>query len=256
MRGILRDTYLELIDRRVFIVYILITILVALVIFMIDFSSFQVTINGASEVGFNLIAATVSRFVELLVFLTVMASAGLVPSMLVKGRIDFYLSRPVSRSFLYLSRLFSIWLIYGGLFLVCSGIIILVAWLRTGMLDASIIYLPLIHLIGLLIWFSITCCAGVMTGSTPMVIMAAFMIWVAQYILSFHQEAIQLFQSEMANMIVTSLYHIIPKTGEISSLASDLAAGHPADWTPLWSSLIVAGLIILTGLGLFKKKSF
>lgn len=256
MRGLLRDTYLELIDRRLFIIYIAITALAALVMFVIDFSSFEAQINGVKQMGFDPLVSTISTFVELLVFMTVMASAGLIPSMLVKGRVDFYLSRPVSRSYLYLNRMLAIWVVYGALMVACSGVIILIAWLRTGMLESSITYLPIVHLLGLFIWVTITCCAGVMFGSTPMVIVSAFGIWVLQYILSFHEQARQLFQSDLANMIFTTLYHITPKTGEISTLATDLANGKMVEYTPLWSSLIVSLFIILTGLALFKKKSF
>lgn len=261
MRGITRDTLAELIDRKVLIVYGLITVISALGFMIVGSMDISFQTQGFSQGDLsqllgNPIVRMLNTFLYMLVFMTVMASAGLFPSMLVKGRIDFFLSRPISRTSLFLNRLLAVWLVYGGLIVACSTIVMLVAWLKTDMVDWSVIYLLLIHLAGFFVWLSISFLAGVVSGSTPMVIMSAFGVWLAQSLLSFHESVTALTNSEIIQAVVTGLYHAVPKTGEISDLALDLARGLPVDWMPLWTSLLVAVVLVIGTIGLFKQRNY
>lgn len=261
MRGITRDTLAELIDRKILIVYGIITIISVLVFLVIGSVDFSLQTQGfdqrdVSQLLGNPILQMLNSFIYMLVFLTVMASAGLFPSMLVKGRIDFFLSRPISRSSLFLNRLAGVWLVYGSLIIGCATIVILAAWLKTDMVDWSVIYLLIIHLIGFFVWLSITFLAGVVSGSTSMVMMSAFGVWLAQALLSNYEIVASITDSEIVRSIVTGLYYVVPKTGEISSLALDLARGLPVDWMPLWSSLLVAAVLVVGTIGLFRQKNY
>ena len=261
MRGITRDTLVELIDRKVLIIYGVITIITALIFLAVGSMDISFQSEGFGQGDLeqllgNPIMRLLNTFIYMLVFLTVMASAGMFPSMLVKGRIDFFLSRPISRSSLFLNRLLAVWLVYGGLVVACSTIVILVAWLKTDMVSWSVIYLLVIHLFGFLIWLSMTFLVSVVSGSTPMVIMSAFVVWLAQAILSSHKMVSALTDSELFQSVVTGIYYAVPKTGEISDLALDLANGNSVSWMPLWSSLLVAVVLIAASVGMFKQKDY
>lgn len=261
MKGLTRDTLTELIDRKILIVYGIITIIGVLTFVVFGSVNFSFQTQGfepgdISQLLGNPIMQMLNSFIYLLVFLTVMASAGLMPSMLVKGRVDFFLSRPISRTSLFLNRLAGVWLVYGSLIVGCTTIVIIAAWLKTDMVEWSVIYLLIIHLFGFLIWLSITFLVGVVSGSTTMVMMSVFGVWLAQKVLFYHEYLSGLINSEILQSITTGLYYVVPKTGQISDLALDLARGLPVDWMPLWSSLLVATALVLGTIGLFKQKNY
>ncbi len=264
MRGITRDTVVELVDRKVLWLFAGLTV-VALV--MVYFTSdISINMNGyngdlGQAVPSDLVAAAVVRgfdaFMSFLVFLAVMASAGLIPRMLERGRVDFYLAKPLSRSGLLLNKLGAVWLVYTFVVMLCAAVVYVVTVLAHGGFDFRILYLFAAYAVLMVIWLSITGLAGVVFGSTPLAMISAFLVWVLQTILSGHETINQFLDSRVARYVIDILYYVLPKPSEISDMSMQLVLGRPVDsWMPLWSSVVFAAVMIYLAVWFFKRKSF
>lgn len=261
MRGILADTVAELFDRKVLYIFGAMTVIGLLSI--VGSASLNIQMMGEginlqemnSALG-NPVLKGINTFMYLLVFMAAMATAGLIPGMLVRGRADFYLSKPVSRASLLLGKVFSIWLVYGTVMMVC----VLIEFLAAGlMLDAfawGIAQIIAINLLAFLIWLSITCFAGIATGSSGMAIMAAFLMWLVQRVLTLHDALKQLVDSPAATYAVDTLYYIFPKTSQICDLTDQVVDGAAHSWMPLYSSLIFAVALFFVTIVIFNRKSY
>lgn len=157
-------------------------------------------------------------------FLAVFATAHLVPRLQEKGTIDLYLSRPVGRVKLLLSRY------AGGLLLAGLNVAylvgtmgLLVRW-KTGVVH------PRFFLGGAIILFTIATLmafaflVGVLTSSTAVSIMATFAVFFVAAILTGHRHLEAALSAEWAVSLVRGLYWALPKTGELARLTVDFVS--------------------------------
>ncbi|MFQ6007685.1 MAG: hypothetical protein ACE5K8_01915 [Candidatus Zixiibacteriota bacterium] len=263
MRGIIGDCFIEMVDRKIIHTFTVVTFIAVLAVLFSSKMDIELHVSGDVEMESmadllrNPITKAFSAFMKLVLFLIVMASAAVVPNMLVKGRADFYLSKPLSRTSLFLNKLFGIWLVYGGLMILSGAITYLAMVVVFGLFDWKIIYLFILNLVSFIIWLSVTATAGIVSGSTAMCIMSAFLVWVAQLILRLHEQIKALLGSSPISYIVDTLYYIMPKTGEIGDLTESLALGKSvASWMPLYSSLIFAVVLIYLAARIFNRKDY
>ncbi len=263
MRGITRDCVVEMFDRKtvyLFAAVTLIAVLVALLLPKMEVEFYATGNVGMGSVGdflTNPVTKALSIYLKFMVFLVVMASAGLVPSMLVRGTADFYLSKPISRTSLLLNKLFGVWLVYGGMLVLCGILTYFALVSAHGFFDWKILYAFIFGLVSLFIWLSITTTAGIATGSTVMSIMSAFLVWVAQVILQWHGQIKEFIGSKPVGYIVDGLYYIFPKTGEVSTIADTCAYGKPVEsWVPLYSSLIFSVALVILAVAIFRRKNY
>ncbi len=262
MRGLTRDCLLELLDRKVLWIYGAITFVSVLFAFISRSGNLTVDINGSSALGAPdmlspLIIRGMETYLSFLVFLTIMATAGLVPNMLVRGRADYYLSKPISRTRLLGGKLLSVWLVYGGL-IVLSGLINLGAFfLSAHWFEPRVFYLFGFALISLLVWLSITGFAAISFGSNSLAIMTAFVFWVAQWLLRYHDTIGEFLNSKILKYIIDGLYYVVPKTGQISDLSVQLASGSPVgSWQPFITTIAFAVVAYTVTLQLFKRANY
>lgn len=266
MRGIIGDTLAELRDRKFLWVFGVITFITIVVVVLL--SRAEVSFSMESSGGFGVdegVASVVQQalinafdfFVTMLLFLVVMATAGLVPGALERGRADFYLARPISRRSLLLNKFFGIWLVYGAAITICGLLLWAVGSLAFGGFDAGALWVLVMGLVALFIWLSVTVFVGVWTGSTALAMMSAVIVWVLQTILS-HRDWIKVItDSKIAVTINDWLYYIVPKPSAIADMAIRLAQGRPVDdWLPLWSSLLFAVVLLGLAVVVFKRKDY
>jgi ABC-type transport system involved in multi-copper enzyme maturation permease subunit len=263
MRGIIGDCFVEMVDRKIIHVFAVVTVLAVLAVLLSSQMDMEFHVSGdldmqpMTDLMRNPVIIAISTFMQFLLFLIVMASAGVVPNMLVRGRADFYLSKPLSRISLLLNKLFGIWLTYGVVMTLTGVITYIMIVLVFGLFDWKIISLFALNLVSFVIWLSITTTVGILSGSTAMSIMSAFLIWVAQLILGLHEQIKAFLDSKTAGFIVDVLYYIVPKTGEIRDITESLALGKPVyTWMPLYSSLIFALVLVYLAAGVFKRKDY
>ena len=87
--------------------------------------------------------------------------------------------------------------------------------------------------------------------------MAAFLVWVFQMILDYHETINQFVDSSWASYLIDGLYYIVPKTSAIGDMAILLARDQPVDsWMPLWSSLIFALAMYYFAARVFDRKDY
>jgi len=261
VRGLVRDIFDEMIHGKILYVFGVITlfaVLAALGSGQIEFQ-LDITTVGMSDldriVG-NPVLRGCDTYMSVLVFLVVMATAGLIPNMFVKGRADYYLSKPISRTRLLLARSFGIWLVYGAMITASLLICYFAACFSFADFNFRIIYVIIVNLLMFFIWLSITVTAGILTGSTAFSIMAAFMVWVTQKILSWHEIVGQITDSKITKAVVDTLYYIFPKPGQISDMTIEIVAGRVDSWMPLYSSLIFATILFTFAVYQFRKKDY
>lgn len=265
MNGILRDTLAELIDRKILFVFLGVTIIAVLMVAATSSIDLRIQVSGPGEFGNTAPTAFAQSamvkifggFLSFLIFLAAMASASLIPSALEKGRVDFYLTKPLGRAGFLLKKYLAIWLTYGGIVVVCGLFVYLIAALVHGGSDARVAYLFGVSLINLAIWFSITVAAGVVSGSTPIAVMAAFIVWVGQTILAGHVAIGEFIGSTGWKYVIDALYYILPKPAELFDQASGLCLGQTVeDWIPLVTSLLFTAAMLVVGVQVLKRKEF
>lgn len=260
MRGILADTIAEMVDRKVLWIYGAAAVVGMLVILVARQMQVQFHAEGMDlqDMGAALTSPRLflyHKFAYYLVFLTVMISAGLVPKMMVRGRADFYLSKPLSRKTLLLNKLFAIWLVYGALLTAVMLIEMAVGGLGFGVFDAKVFYLVLCELLALFVWLTITVFAGIVSGSGPTSILIAFAVWVVQQLLALHEGISRLLDSPVLGKGVEILYYIWPKTIKISEEGLNYVTGSSFDWMPLYSSLIFAAVLVYVTVYIFNRQN-
>jgi len=265
MRGITRDTVVELTDRKFLWIFGAITVITAVVIFLVSRAQISIAMQsggGFAEEDMASMAGSVllnafDYFITVLVFLVVMASAGLIPAALEKGRADFYIAKPVSRRSLLLGKFLGIWLVYGAALSVCSLFVWAVGGLAFGDFDPGALWLLALGLVALFIWLSVTVFVGVWTGSTAMAMMSAIILWVVQTILGHRDWITILTDSKLAVTLNNWLYYIVPKPSAIADMAITLAQGRAIhDWLPLWSSVLFSAVVLGLTVAVFKRKDY
>jgi ABC-type transport system involved in multi-copper enzyme maturation permease subunit len=148
-------------------------------------------------------------------FLAVFATAHLVPRMQDKGTVDLYLSRPVSRVGLLMSR-------YGaGLLLAGSNVVYLigtiwaiVAW-KTGVTHGRFLAAGLIIMFVIATLMAFAFLVGVITSSTAVSIMTTYGIFFFGLMLAAHDKIAAAVSKQWQANLIETLYWVFPKTAEL-----------------------------------------
>lgn len=195
-------------------------------------------------------------------FLALFATAHLVPRLQEKGTVDLYLSRPVGRTKLLLSRY------CGGLLLAAANLLYLIGsiWLivfwKTGVAH------PRFLLGGVVILFTVACLVafaflvGVVTSSTAVSLMVTYAIFFFAVLLSAHDKIAAAVSSTFSANLVKTLYWIFPKTAELGQATISLVSGgmhgvRLADPFAVYASTALFGLVsLLLASWRFSRKDF
>ena len=263
MRGITRDCLVEMLDRKLIYVFGIVTLITILVVLYSGSVELQMGMGGDMELSElnesmgNPIMRGFGGYLSFLVFLAVLGTAGLVPSMLIRGRADYFLSKPLSRTSFLLNKLFGIWIVYGATILVCGIITYLAIVMVHGGFDWAVLYYLALPMISLFIWISITVFAGLTFGSQAISLMAAFIVWVMHTLLSQIRAFDEILGSKIFSYVVDVLYYVLPKNAEFSDIASRLLVGRDVhSWMPLWSSVLFSVVLVYITLMIFKRRSY
>jgi len=196
-------------------------------------------------------------------FLALFATAHLVPRLQEKGTIDLYLSRPVGRARLLLSRY------CGGLLLATANLLYLIGaiWIII-MLKTRVVH-PRFLLSGAVIFFTIAVLLafafliGVATSSTAVSLMATYAIFFFAALLSGHERIAAAMSSDWSAKLVHALYWIFPKTAQLGQAAVGLVSGgelrpfSQVNFLAVYGSTALFGLASLTlAAWLFSRKDF
>ena len=197
-------------------------------------------------------------------FLALFATAHLVPRLQEKGTIDLYLSRPVGRVALLLSRY------AGGLLLAAANLLYLIGSMWLIVVWKTRVFHPRFLLSGLVILFAVATLLafafliGVVTSSTGVSLMATYAVFFLSAILVARERIAAAVSTETAARIVKGLYWILPKTAEIGQATVALVAGKEAParladvhYLAVYGSTAVFGAAALAlSAFLFSRKDF
>jgi ABC-type transport system involved in multi-copper enzyme maturation permease subunit len=197
-------------------------------------------------------------------FLAVFATAHLVPRMQEKGTIDLYLSRPVGRIPLLLSRYAA------GMLLAAANLVYLICAIWAIVIWKTKVVHPRFLLGGGVILFAIAALlafaflVGVVTSSTGVSIMSTYGLFFFAALLAQHDRIAAAVSKQWQASLVQALYWIFPKTAELGQAVVAFVAGGqgPARLSQGLSGMTFAttgafGLVCL-GLSsfLFRRKDF
>ncbi|MBD3403030.1 ABC transporter permease subunit [candidate division GN15 bacterium] len=265
MRGLAADTYRELVDRKLLWLYGIVTVIMLLSVFAVQSTVDNMRLADAppemqEQIGDALgqyVIGGLYWFLGILVFLTVMGTAGLIPSMFSRGRAEFYLSKPASRTSILLGKLAGIWSVYGGLMVLAGLLVLGTMVVAYDLFSATVFFVFVAALVDLFIWLSVTGFVGVLSGSFAMSIMAAFALWIIQWLLTFREAVEQLVDNSLVLRVVDTLYYMLPKFSQLGDLFLAMGQHKPVDdWLPLWSSLAFAVVLYIATVWLFKRKDY
>jgi len=158
-------------------------------------------------------------------FLAIFATAHLVPRLMEKGTVDLYLSRPVGRVPLLLSRYL------GGVLLSASNLVyllgsmwLLVVW-KTHLVHPRFFLAAGLILFGIAALLAFAFLIGTLTSSTAVSIMATFAVFFLSIVLYNLHSHLAIFSSEATASLVDGLYWVFPKTVEIGRAVVGLVNG-------------------------------
>ena len=263
MRGLLYDTWKEMVERKLIWIYVAVTVIAILLIVASRSMSIEINMNRPGEedpiasMAQQAAVGAMDSYFSFLVFLTIMGTAGLIPAMLVRGRAEYYLSKPISRASLFLNKLTGIWAVYGATIVVGGLLTYLVFYFAWSFADARLIYIFGLNIVALFVWLTVTAFAGILTGSFAVSIMMAFVLWIVQALLQYHETVGQVIDSKIVTGAVSGLYYILPKTSQMAEITNNLALGRPVEsWLPLWSSLLFSVVLIGITVVVFRRKDY
>ena len=197
-------------------------------------------------------------------FLAVFATAHLVPRMQEKGTIDLYLSHPVSRVKLILSRYVAGLLLAGSNVLYLIGAIWLIVMWKTHVVHPRFLLggAVIMFIIATLMAFAFL--VGVITSSTAVSIMSSYGLFFFGVMLVGHDRIAAAVSREWQAVVIQTLYWIVPKTAELGGAVVAFVSGGQAPerlaqqltWAPFLSTGAFGIVCLILASWLFTRKEF
>lgn len=158
-------------------------------------------------------------------FLGIFATAHLVPRLQEKGTIDLYLSRPVGRIPLLLSRYVGGLVLAGSNVAYLLGSIALIVWWKTKVFNPRFFLAGVIVLFALATLLAFAFLVGVATSSTAVSIMASYSVFFFAAVLMAHEKIEAALSSEWAADLVRGLYWVVPKLIHLAQVTVAFVGG-------------------------------
>ncbi len=269
--ALISDTFREALARKIFwVLFGLSTLLILFFLFLlrIDIASgatATITLFG-QQTGANpnvdrLVRGVYGGIATFLytwgMFLSVFASAGLIPSVLEPGRIELLLSKPLSRSHILLGR-------FAGNVLVVAlntSYLVLGVWIILGLKTGIWSPVFLISIATTTFIFAVLLAVVVFIGVTIESAAAATMITVALMIISpiLAQTSLmmRLLSSEWSRNLWRAIYYSLPKVYEVGKMTLDAIQSRTfAGYAPIWSSALFGAVVLGAALAIFQRRDF
>jgi len=191
------------------------------------------------------------------IFLSIFATASLVPNMLEKGSVDLMLSRPFARWQLLLGRYL------GGLSIVAINVAYLIggAWLilsiKTEFWHVPFLLSGVLIILVFGVLFAIMTFVGVTARNSGVSIIAAYLVIFFSPLLLARDQIYALLSQKIYQWLLDGIYYLTPRTTEVGNITRALVMGESiASWAPLYQSLAVGAGFLLAAIYVFEKKDF
>jgi ABC-type transport system involved in multi-copper enzyme maturation permease subunit len=151
-------------------------------------------------------------------FLAIFATAHLVPRLQEKGTIDLYLSRPVSRVKMLLSRYLAGLILAGtNIVYLLGSIWLIMAW-KTEVVNPRFLIAGGIMLFVVATLLAFSFLIGVITSSTAVSIMTTYGLCLFSVLLVFHEQFEATVSKDWQAWLIKTLYWIVPKVTELGQV--------------------------------------
>jgi ABC-type transport system involved in multi-copper enzyme maturation permease subunit len=226
---------------------------------------------GANILGndIRLPVMSVGRFIETVqaslamlvatvgLFLALMATSMLFPTMLQRGSIDLLLCRPIPRWRVITARF------CGGAAIMAfnAAYLILSVWfvlgLKSGVWARGFPLSVLLLVFAFVVLFAIMMMVSVITENGPAGLLIAYMLLMVSPILAQHERITPAFSRELYRQIFRSLYWIVPKSAETIGAARQLILDRPLEigWVA-GTSAVFAILCYIVTMVYFTRKDY
>ena len=225
----------------------------------VDAANFSELVMGVSSV----FAVVLYAFCT---FLAIFATAHLVPRLQEKGTIDLYLSRPVSRVKMLLSRYLAGLILAGTNVIYLLGSIWLIMMWKTEVVNPRFLIAGAIMLFVIATLLAFSFLIGVITSSTAVSIMTTYALCLFSVLLVWHEEFEATVSREWQATLIKGLYWVVPKTTELGQFVFAFVASSSDKVPERIQNLIQVTPFISTGLfavsclvlasWLFQRKEF
>jgi ABC-type transport system involved in multi-copper enzyme maturation permease subunit len=268
--AIIRDTFREAFARKIF--WGLFGLSAALVIFflfvmkidLVEGASATISVFGkegrtrdVDELVRGVFGFVATFLYTWEMFLSVFASAGLIPSVLEPGRIELVLSKPVSRTHLLLGRF------AGNLLVVSVNIVFLVlsVWLifgmKTGMWPVSFLIAIPTTIFVFAVLLTVVVLVGVLWESTALATMISVALMIISPVLAQKELAAKLLSSEWSRELWRAIYYVLPKIYDLGFMTLEtIRHNSVARFEPVLTSAAFGIAIMSLALYLFARRDF
>ena len=268
---LIKDTFRECLGKKILISYFLIStlgILTLMFVVNIDISGSRAVIstlfdskngNIALPDLENKIVFAESMFARALysmgIFLSIFATADLIPGLMTKGRLELYLARPLSRPMFLLGKftgavcVASLNIIYGftGFWLVLG--------IKTHVWNIGFLYSAAAIIFMFAVLYSFMMLVSIIVRNTAVTIILTYMVMTLETALASSKNLFTMIGNPIIRQILEILHWILPKYHEVASITKDIAGGKSIEsWTPVLSSLLTAIVVMNITVYIFSKK--
>lgn len=257
MKGIFTETLIEFFDRRQHWLFLLVTAVASGIIYFATSEKIELVKNEISSQASLVQSASsgLSNFITAIVILSIISIVFLIPRMSRKGRVEFFLSKPITRSSLFYCKVISLVLIYTTMIIICGGVVAGVIQFLGALEFSKSVYIIIMGLGGFLAWFAMITFLGVMSKSVSFSLLTFSGLWVLQLLLK-HRTEWGIEQS-VARLVLEFFYHILPKTSEMTGISVGLATdAEIANFLPVFTSLLLAGILLYSSFSFFSRRDF
>ncbi len=273
MLALVRDTFRESLARKIFWGFLgcstalILFFSLALNIDLVEGAMAAVTIFGQDVAHGQLadvqlivkrILGAVAAFLFTAgLFLSVFASAGLIPTVFEPGRIELLLSKPVSRTRLLVGRYLGTLAVIGAnMFYLVAGVW-LVLGAKTHIWDPHFLLAAALALFAFAVILAVVLAVAVTSGSAVLATMVSYFFVLMSPLLAQHERLAPLFRRPWARNVMKLLYYAFPKVFDLGNMARLALEGKAfTTWMPVWSSALFAGLMLAAGLWAFARKDY
>jgi ABC-2 type transport system permease protein len=197
-------------------------------------------------------------------FLAIFATAHLVPRLQEKGTIDLYLSRPVGRVQLLLSRYVAgLVLAAANVFYLIGAMWIIVIW-KTHVVHPQFLLSGVVIMFGIATLLAFAFLVGVVTSSTGVSIMTSFAVFFTALFLAGHDRIEAAVDSALSAQIIHVLWAVLPKILDLLRATVAMVSGDTAPemiresltLMPFLSTATFGVVSLALASFLFKRKEF
>lgn len=188
--------------------------------------------------------------------LALFSTAPLFTSLLEAGHIDLLLSKPLSRTQLFLGHVSGVWITMLILSTYLLGGVWLIMSIKTGVWNPSFLLSIVIVLAMFGVMYSVIVFTGVWTQSTALALIVTYgLIFISLFLAGGEQLANQLQPGWRA--VFWGFYHVLPNFAEVTQTVSALSRAEPiSSWYPFLSSSIF-GVVLYGGAAFwFTRRDF